>query len=224
MLARNEDLYRLYRKQVRAIEDEMTEAARKSATMEAEIVPTTCARWYLVQTFPLEEVRAMRWLARRRFGVFQPVEQRIHHGVLVQGWQAIFPGWLLVYTWDIDRMQGRITSTPGVMDLFRYPVSLAPVPIPKDFVQMLRERAFDYRESAPRRSSVGFHSERHVRRRTPRPNKKQRKELDRLKKQARDSGIGWDQHTWDNINSLAPHERIALLQRTLTQNQPAVVG
>jgi hypothetical protein len=205
-------------------EIEMTDHALRANPTDAELVPEAQGAWYLVHAYPGDSVQAMRWLARRRFGVFQPVEQRRHKetGMLVQGWQPVFPDWLMVYTWDIDRMQTRIINTPCVMDMLCDPVSLRPVPIDEEFVQGLRELSYAYRDRAPHPSNYRFHSERHIRRRMARPSKKQRKELDRLKKEAKDIGVGWDQHTWANINALAPHERIAHLQRTLTQNKPSL--
>lgn len=194
--------------------------SRSTARLEAEVSEATPAQWFLVHTFPGDDVRAMRWLARRRFGVFQPRQQRTTKGgILVQGWQAIFPGWLMVYTWDINRMLPRILACPGVMDLFCEPVSLRPVPIPDWFVAELRQPEFEYRDNAPRPGHYRVHSERHIKRRIPPPTKKQRKELDTLKKQARQIGIGWDQHAWEQIRALDPYHRIEVLQRALLQNQ-----
>lgn len=108
--------------------------------------------WYLVETFPAGEAAALRSLARRRFGAFQPMTQRRdrYRGHLVQGWQPVFSGWLFVRTWDIHKMRGRILSAPGVMSILRDPVSLAARPIPDWFVDLLIAEGDEYHENAPR--------------------------------------------------------------------------
>lgn len=229
MRAPTDGLYQRYRDVIDRVEPEITEAARATAMMEAEVPATPAkdtderAKMYLVFAYPGEDLHALRWLARRRFGVIQPKEQRITKaGNRVQGWQPIFSGWLIVYVWDIDKAYSRLKNCPGVMDVLHDPVTLKPMPIPAWFVDELLSAQWDYYDHAPR---PGHYEQRGLRQtRRCRPNKKQRKELDRLKKQAKDQGIGWDKSTWENINALEPHERIALLQRTLTHNRPAVAG
>lgn len=204
-------------------------AVQKMTPDVAEVVNGVAAQWFLVETFPGDDVRAMRWLARRRFGVFRPVEQRFHKvgeraGELMQGWQAVFPGWLFVYTWGNKDMWSRIRSQPGVMDIFHDPVSLQPHPIPDRFVQNLRKQSWVYEEVERRETREG---RRHQARQ--RPTKQQRKALDRMQKaikidpsaqrrlQAGCEGhdIAWDESTWHKIHTLEPHERIALLTWTL---------
>lgn len=140
----------------------------RSASAEAEISGDEPAYWFLVETFAGDDIKAMRWLARRRFGVFRPMKQRIdkRNDTKLQGWQPAFPGWLFVYTWDIDRMLRRILSLPGVMRVLSDPVSQSPVPIPAWFVEDLRTESFKYKENAPH-AAYGrlYHDvERHVQR------------------------------------------------------------
>ncbi len=123
----------------------------RAADTEAEISGDEPAYWFLVETFAGDDVKAMRWLARRRFGVFRPMKQRVdkRNDTKLQGFEAAFPGWLFVYTWNIDRMLRRILSLPGVMRVLSDPVSQSPVPIPAWFVEDLRTESFKYKDNAP---------------------------------------------------------------------------
>ena len=205
---------------------------QKAKPLEAEIAPEP-ADWYLVHTFPGDDVRAMRWLARRRFGVFRVMQQRRdrRNDIKLQGMEPAFPGWLFVFVWDIKKMKDRLRACPGVMSIFCDPVSQEPVPINQPdedgvlFIEKLRALSWAYNENAP-------HAQRHSARasmstarsnkkpRVQRPTKKQRKQLERLKKDFKARGLEWDQSTWEYANSLAPHERIALLHRTLLNAPP----
>jgi len=199
---------------IKYYEDDMTNHALRAGALDAEIGAGE-GGWFLVYSFPLEDMRALRSLARRRFGAFRPMEQRRDKatGAMLQGWQPIIATWILVYAFDMERMHGRILACPGVAGILCAPVTGKAVAIPDSWVHGLRERSFDDHVHA--KSNVEYQAERHIKRLHTRPTKKQRKELDRLKKQAKDCGIGWDQSTWERINTLAPHERIAHLQRTL---------
>lgn len=120
---------------------------RPTANMEAEVSEHDIAAWYLVTTFPGDDNRARRWLSRRRFGVFQPMMQRQvarSDGQPIGGMEAIFAGWLFVYVFNVKKLRYRILSTPGVFGILSDPVTLNPVPIEDEFVQRLREYAWDY--------------------------------------------------------------------------------
>lgn len=108
--------------------------------------------WFLIETFPLSEARALRSLARRRFGAIQPMTQRRdrYSGILVQGWQPVFSGWLFVRTWSIRKMRRRILSAPGVLEILHDPVSGEARAIPDWFVDLLRAESEEYYDSAPR--------------------------------------------------------------------------
>lgn len=233
MLAPDQNLYRLYR-EIAVVESEMTEAARRSAALEAEISPECAADWYLVQTFPGDDLRGMRWLARRRFGVFRPMTQRIdrQRGIHVQGWEPVFPGWLFVYCWDVGKMRARIEACPGIMSILCDPVSQSPVAVNTPdkegigFVDRLRALGWVYNENAPRltrhapmrRAPSNPQPKRIVRR----PTSKERKQLDALKNQFRTMGLEWDAEAWAHANRLDPYHRIALMRRTIGQMLPDV--
>lgn len=141
--------------------------------------------WFLVETFPASEARALRSLARRRFGAFQPMTQRRdrYHGHLVQGWQPVFSSWLFLRTWNVRKNRRRIVSAPGVLDILHDPVSGEARPIPEWFVNMLRAEGEEYYDNAPkayRRSHWAVTAERQVNRfkqkkRRPRSSNKIRK-------------------------------------------------
>lgn len=204
-------------------EAEMTDHARRANPADAEIDDTSEGNWYLVHTFPGDDAKAMRWLARRRFGVFRPMQQRKsphREGQSIGVMEAVFPGWLFVYVWDVRKHHSRITSLPGVHDILTDPVTQNPVPIPDRFVQKLRALAWLVED---RLTHVGQESDRHQQKRqVRRPSTKERKQLDKLKKQFKAAGLEWDQSTWEHVNALEPRLRIALMHRTITSMLPVV--
>jgi transcription antitermination factor NusG len=200
-----------------AAEATITEITNGAGPMDCEITESSTARWYLVRTYPGDDVRALRWLARRRFGTFSPQQQRrvrSRGGVLVQGWESVFPGWLFVFTWDIERMKTRIESCPGVMGLFCYPESNRPVPIGQAFIDEMRALSWVYNEHAPRAGHYAVSGARHARRISKASiGRKERRELQRLKNEIKRVGI-WDDEQWKRANELEPGKRIALLKAT----------
>ncbi len=162
------------------VEAAINSVVERSAATEAEIGEGE-ARWYLVQTFAGDDVKAMRWLARRKFGVFRPMKQREdkRNGAKLQGWEAAFPGWLLVLTWDIKRMLRRILSQPGVKDILSHRISLEPQPIPDWFVTELRALSFKYKDNAPhaRYGRLYHEAERQVRRHAKKCGKRKSKRI-----------------------------------------------
>lgn len=200
-----------------------------AAPTHAELTPDE-GDWFLVRVMPGEDLRALRHLARRRFGVFRPMHQRrdVVTDALLSGWEPVFPGWLMVFTWDIQKMQSRIRSCPGVTGILCHRVSQQPVSInvkEKDgvyFVDRLRELSFTYKDVGPR-STDEVRGERQAKKSTVRRlTKPQRKALQKLKDAVKRQGL-WDQSTWEEANRLEPHERIALLQRALNAQPSQVV-
>ncbi|MEI9804078.1 MAG: transcription termination/antitermination NusG family protein [Pseudolabrys sp.] len=182
------------------------------------------AQWFLIRTFPGDDARALRWLARRRFGAFRPMQQRRDKltGKSVQGWEAAFPGWIFVLCWDVNKMHARIMSTPGVMGLLCDPATNKPVPIDDEFIDRVRTLSWVYDDNAPPPGYVSSRAARSVRRMKPQSKKlpsRTKTKLHRLKKALKRQGR-WESSTWETANTLAPHERIALLQRTL--NAPSI--
>lgn len=234
---------------VKTKEQEINDTVSHSAPLEAELAPEKVdektgelksnADWYLVYTYPGEDLRAMRWLARRRFGVFRPMQQRTdkRNDAPVQGWEPVFNGWLFVFVWDIKKLKARLKACPGVMEILCDPVTQEPAPIDAvddegvHFIDRLRARAETYKENAPR---LYRHSRRipqansaavHIKKTGPRrPHKLERKALDRLKNELKGRGFTAEHPVWALANGLEPHLRIALLQRTLSTAPPVTVA
>lgn len=221
-------------------EHSMNALVERSRPTDAEVSEES-ADWYLVRTFPGDDLRAMRWLARRKFGVFRPMQQsrdKLNDARLLQGWEPVFPGWLFVFTWDVEKMRQRILSTPGVMTILCHHTSQRPIAVnQKDkegiyFIDRLRALSWVYDERAPMRSNASVRSERHMSRmmkpakrkldkRTLKVAMKLKGEIKKLKNALKSKGK-FDPSTWAAANELAPAERIALLQRTL--NAPSLVA
>ncbi len=197
-----------------------------TSDMEAEIEPGSTADWYLVSTFPGNDVKAMRWLARRRFGVFRPMQQRqkAHvEGQPIGGMEPVFPGYLFVYAWNIQVMQYRVLNCPGVMAILRT-AGGRPIPVNQPdedghyFIDKLRALAWVYE---PRIGRVAQESDRHQQRRPTKLGRKERKTIDKLRTSLKLLGK-FDPSTWAKAAELAPTKRIALLQQAL--QGPAAEG
>jgi len=241
MLARTGNLSSVYfdhvkrQRDIEQAETAMHDVLAKAKPLEAEIVPGAKADWYLIYTFPGDDLRAMRWLARRRFGVFRPMQQRIdkRNELKVQGWEPTFPGWLFVFVWDIRKLKARLKKCPGVMEILCDPVTQEPAPIdlPDEhgvtFIEKLRARSEEYNERAPRliRNNLRIPTAKRTIRTAPRrPHKLERKALDRLKNDLKSRGFTGEHPVWALANGLEPHLRIALLQRTLSTAPPLTVA
>lgn len=215
---------------------ELYATEERHAPTDAEVTEGACADWYLIQTFPGDEARAARWLARRRFGVFRPMQQR-HAGrnahKLVQGWEPVFPGWLFVFCWDVEKMFWRIVNCPGVMSILCEPATGKPVPVDTPemrsdgrscrwprvtFIDRLRALSWVYDEAAPALASVRTHAAvrgaRQAKRSVHRLTTKERRDLHKLKDRVRARRV-WDDEAWERANRLDPGQRLALLKRTL---------
>lgn len=234
------DVYRrtAHLRSVRKIKREASKTinavVQNSETLEAEITDEPIdddqvrGDWYLVNAFPGDDLRALRWLARRRFGTWQVMKQRTDkQGNVIQGWEPAFPGWLFVFVLDIKKMKSRMLACPGVMSILCDPVSMEPIGINQPgkgdkngrlFIDKLRELSWVYKENAPRarpapslpgrRKSTRSCAERRDRTRRD----KQKVEIKRLKNTLKVQGK-WDQSTWEVAHGLAPEQRIALLHR-----------
>jgi transcription antitermination factor NusG len=207
-----------------AAEDHVNARVARQGATDAEVTEGS-AFWYLIRAYPGDDAKALGWLARRRFGAFRPMQQRHDRltGKPLQGWEPAFPGWIFVLCWDVEKMRTRITSCPGVMELLCDPATNKPVPIDDGFIDRVRALSWVYDENAPdARHHSGMRAERNIKRIKPRVakiDKRTRKTLQKLKNALRAQGK-WESSTWETANELAPHERIALLQRTL--NAPSL--
>lgn len=210
-------------------EQQMRQVMANAKPLEAEIVPGAPVGWYLVHTRAGRDLHALRWLAKRMFGVFRPMQQRktpSWEGQSIGMMEPIFPGWLFVFVLGMTRAQrDKISVCPGVLDLLRDPASGEPVLISDDFIAELRAQSWVYNQ---RLGYAGTTARRHENRlrqvRPPRPLKlgrKERKTIEKLKKALKVSGK-FEPSTWANAAELAPAKRIALLLQAL--RGPAVEG
>ncbi|WP_316184705.1 transcription termination/antitermination protein NusG [Bradyrhizobium sp. SZCCHNRI1003] len=89
----------------------------------AEIVPKVSARWHVIETHPNHERTAAAHLIARRFGVYLPETECdvVRRGKKVHVTPVMFPGYLFVFVWDIDRHWSRIVSNPGVAGIMTLP-------------------------------------------------------------------------------------------------------
>lgn len=201
-------------------------------TKPAAIDDAPSGDWFMVQTFPGDDLRAMRWLSRRYFGVFRPMQQKTRDHLRYNTMEPVFPGHLFVYVWEIDKMVGRVLACPGVVGILCMGGRPMRINQPdkrtgKPFIDRLRELSFVF--ETPNARIV------HKPKRATRPDKRQRRALDRLQFAVKTSksaqkrlqmgceirGIRWDESTWSQISRLEPHERIALL--TWTLNAPSLM-
>lgn len=91
----------------------------KTGPLDAEIVPGKEPRWFIVVTQPGHEGIAAGHLIGHRFGIYQPQEKTI---IKVRGrpqprTRNLFPTYLFVYVWDIEKHARRILCMPGVQRL-----------------------------------------------------------------------------------------------------------
>jgi hypothetical protein len=182
-----------------------------AGNLHAEITEGATATWLLVETFPNEEVRAIRNLARRRFGVFRPMQQRCdknNPAKLLEGWQPVFPGWVLVFCFDVDRQWKRVAACPGVRRIIMM--------VDDGYVRDLGALNWVYDD---RVASPGYTSARSDRtlkkaKKATTVLRKQYRQLKSIKKALKRRGK-FESSTWAQASALAPHERIALFLRTL---------
>ena len=193
------------------------------------------ADWFLVHTYAGQDANAFRWLARRGFGVFQPMVQRSQRstGLPVQGKEPMFPGWLFVFCRDIRKQRSRLSVCPGVAGILSDPATNRPIPIDepekiKDgtaclyprigFIDKLRAWSENYNPNAPRvrngQTNAEVRSNRNIKRTTRRLTPKERKNLERMTCEAKTREI-WDQDQWQQVMRLDPGARIGMLMAVL---------
>lgn len=168
------------------------------------------AKWYLVQTAPGCDARAIAGLVRRRFGVFRPVQQQEGPDPVLE---PTFPGWLFVLCREIWNMEDRIRAVSGVVGFLCYPGTLSPCPVEDAFIDTLRARSWSSR--AARHAAIS-------RRAAVKMSGKDRKQLARLTERAKRELV-WDASTWDSANRLDPRRRLALLKHCLGVGSPSQV-
>jgi transcription antitermination factor NusG len=97
----------------------MAELARPVQSFDprnAEIVAGKTPKWYLLEVHEPAQRDVEAELAKRRFGVFVPQEKQtvVERGRKFDRIRLLFPGYIFVFVWDIDRHWSRITSIHGV--------------------------------------------------------------------------------------------------------------
>jgi transcription antitermination factor NusG len=93
--------------------------AERIGPKDAELVPDISGRWYILTTMPNHEGIAAGHLIARRFGVFHPQAyvKYVTRGRKREVMRNLFPGYLFVFVWDIERHMRRLLSVPGVNGL-----------------------------------------------------------------------------------------------------------
>jgi transcription antitermination factor NusG len=93
-----------------------TERSMKNP-IHAEVIPNTKPTWHVLRVEPGRERTTAAYLAERRFGTYLPEFERtrIARGRKTTRMLPMFPCYLFVFVWGIDRHWRRIESCPGVM-------------------------------------------------------------------------------------------------------------
>ncbi|MBD8494109.1 transcription/translation regulatory transformer protein RfaH [Pseudomonas syringae] len=90
------------------------------------------ARWYLIQTKPRQEVRALEHLQRQQFECYQPLTI----GTARQ--EALFPGYLFIRMDQVHDNWYPIRSTRGVARIVTF--GAQPVPVHNELIEQIRQR------------------------------------------------------------------------------------
>lgn len=124
--------------EVREIERKANETMLPS--LRSELSPDTQGQWLIVVTMPGEENIASGHLIGRGFGVFQPREPKtyLRRGRKVDVMRPMYPNYLFVYVWGIDRHVRRILACTGVSDILRHPDDRSPVIVPWSEIDKIR--------------------------------------------------------------------------------------
>lgn len=85
----------------------------------AEIVPCEGPKWYLLEVFETSQRKVQKELSERRFGIFVPETEVVEvvRGCKITRRLILFPGYIFVFVWDIDRHWARVMSVPGVIQI-----------------------------------------------------------------------------------------------------------
>jgi transcriptional antiterminator RfaH len=106
--------------------------------------------WYVVQTKPLQEARALEQLRREGYGSFLPaveIEQNLD-GALQVTREPRFSRYLLIQLDDVEGHRARLLRMPSVTGLLYAQGRLAAVPEPV-VAALLKEAEHDGKQSAP---------------------------------------------------------------------------
>ena len=103
--------------------------------------------WYLVQSKPRNEMRALENLVRQGYETYLPLieVERLQRGKLLRKQEPLFPRYLFLHLEEGNDNWGPIRSTLGVAGMVRFGQAYAAVPDP--VIVAIRERTQEIRET-----------------------------------------------------------------------------
>ena len=103
--------------------------------------------WYLVQSKPRNEMRALENLVRQGYETFLPLieVERIQRGQLLKKMEPLFPRYLFLQLEEGNDNWGPIRSTLGVAGMVRFGLSYASVS--DEVLDAVRERTLDVKKA-----------------------------------------------------------------------------
>lgn len=103
--------------------------------------------WYLVQSKPRNEARALENLLRQGYETYLPLieVERLQRGKLLKKMEPLFPRYLFLHLEEGNDNWGPIRSTLGVAGMVRFGQVYAAVPDP--VIEAIRERTQEIRET-----------------------------------------------------------------------------
>ena len=101
--------------------------------------------WYLVQSKPRNETRALENLVRQGYETYLPLieVERLQRGKLLRKQEPLFPRYLFLHLEEGNDNWGPIRSTLGVAGMVRFGQAFAAVPDP--VIEAIRERTQEIR-------------------------------------------------------------------------------
>lgn len=148
----------LFRELIASSERQATARAHRIGPIEAEICQCCRPAWYIVRTEPNRENTAAAHLVARRFGIYIPeLTVRIDvNGRAVTRSERMFPGYILLFAWDIESHRRRIEACPGAVGILRHASGKAVQLADEDVNHIQHQEAF---------SALSGHEKRQTRRR-----------------------------------------------------------
>lgn len=111
--------------------------------------PAAGARWYVIQSKPRQDRRALENLQRQGYSCYQPtlVVEKLLQGRKLAIEQPLFPGYLFIQLDPVRHNWSPIRSTRGVNQIVR--VREHPLPVRDEVVEAIRARCASQQESIP---------------------------------------------------------------------------
>lgn len=103
--------------------------------------------WYLVQSKPRNETRALENLLRQGYQTYLPLieVERLQRGKLIKKMEPLFPRYLFLHLEEGNDNWGPIRSTFGVAGMVRFGQAYAMVP--DEVIEAIRERTQEVKKS-----------------------------------------------------------------------------